>query len=185
MWKGLVLVLLLAACSLQPASAPTAAPELVPTAALSQTAIPSSTPENGAPTLSIDLLLTPNRIGAATRLPDSGATSPPAGNAQALGQMCAVYAVYSGRDPANVISLRAEPSAGARQVVRVPNNALVLAVPSTLEIEAEGYHWLNIIYVDAGGQRYQGWAARDSFMEAGVRDPSVQTLRATGTQQPC
>ncbi len=178
-------LLLLAACNLESASAPTATPGIIPSPVLPETTIPSPMPNQGTATLSIDQQLTPNRTLAATRLPGSGATNVPASNAQVLGQTCQVYLVYSGVDPANVISLRARPSADSPLVTRIPNNARVFLMPNAQEVAMEGYHWLNILYVDAGQNRYQGWAARDSFMQAGIRDTSIATLRGTGEQAPC
>jgi len=184
MWKWLVIVMFVTgACNLQSASAPTRTPEILPSVELPETNIVPLT--NQPPTLSTTLQLTPNRTALPTRLPSVGATSLPSPNAQALGQNCAVYVVYSGSDPDNVISLRAQPDTTAPQVLRIPNNARVYLVPGSVEIEADGYHWLNVLYVDAAQNRYQGWAARDSFMEGGVRDTSINTLRATGEQSPC
>jgi hypothetical protein len=98
---------------------------------------------------------------------------------------CQIYTTYSGSDPNNRISLRAEPSSTSTQLFRLPNNTDVFLVPGSQEVEAEGYHWLNIIYIDTQQQRYQGWAARDSFSRGGVRDPSIATLRATSRRGPC
>lgn len=196
---GVLLLLVLAACNLQAADAPVPTSESIPSPVLPETVIPSPTGEGtldatlpartlAATPNSIDQLLTPNRPASTlvpTRLPGSGATNVPAPNASVLGQNCPVYVVYSGSDPANVISLRAQPSAASPQVMRVPNNMRVYLVPGTQEVEAEGYHWLNIVYVDAAQNRYQGWAARDSFMQSGIRDTSIQTLRPTGEQSPC
>jgi hypothetical protein len=100
------------------------------------------------------------------------------------GGLCEVYATYSGSDPDNKLSMRAEPSADAAQVFRVPNFAPVYRVAGSSEVEAEGYHWLNVIYLE-GGTRYVGWIARDSFQTNGVRDPSISTLRITGQPMPC
>ncbi len=189
-WVGLMrrrwvigLLLVLAACNLETASAPTATPQIIPSPVLPGTTIPTPTRNLGTPTSGIQL--TPNTAGLVTRLPNSGATDAPIANAQTLGQTCQVYLVYSGADPANVISMRARPSADAPLVIRVPNNARVFLVPNAQEVAMEGYHWLNILYVDAGQNRYQGWAARDSFMQAGIRDTSIATLRGTGEQAPC
>lgn len=178
-WLVLVVVLL-AACNLQTASAPTESPTLLPSPVLAETDLPAPVEGGATP-----IQLTPNGGSAATRLPAAGATSLPTGNAQALGGSCQVYVVYSGTDPANVISLRGQPSAASPQIVRIPNNARVYQIPGTGEVEAEGYHWLNILYVDASQARYQGWAARDSFMQGGVRDASIATLRSTGEFSPC
>lgn len=101
------------------------------------------------------------------------------------GNGCAVYTTYSGTDPDNKLSMREQPSTSANQILKLPNNAQVYQLRGTQEIEAEGYHWLNIFYVDAQQVRYEGWAARDSFETGGVRDPSIATLRATGQQIDC
>ncbi len=114
-----------------------------------------------------------------------GLPPPPNYSPGAAGQMCDVYTTYSGSDPANRLSLRDQPGTAARQVLRLPNNTRVLRVPGSAEVEADGYHWLNIIYVDGQQQRYEGWTARDSYSFNGVRDPSLATLRPTGQQAPC
>jgi hypothetical protein len=98
---------------------------------------------------------------------------------------CNVYITYSGVDPNNKLSLRGEPNTSAVQLLKLPNNVQVYQLAGTQEVEAEGYHWLNIFYVDAQQVRYEGWAARDSFEQGGVRDPSIATLRATGQQAAC
>lgn len=103
----------------------------------------------------------------------------------ATGNFCQVYITYSGTRPDNKLSLRSEPSPTAFQIFRVPNNAQVLLVPGSEEVEADGYRWLNVIYVDTTQTRYQGWMARDSFAIEGVRNPSIATLRPLGTQIPC
>ncbi|MDZ4764258.1 MAG: hypothetical protein SGI73_06865 [Chloroflexota bacterium] len=100
-------------------------------------------------------------------------------------QRCDVYSTYSGGNPANTLSMRSTPSGGAEQIVRLPNASQVFRIPNSQEIDAEGYHWLNIIYVDARQNRYEGWTARDSYQLGGVRDPSVATLRPTGQQTAC
>jgi hypothetical protein len=81
--------------------------------------------------------------------------------------------------------MRSEPSANAIQVIRVPTNTQVYLVPGSQEVAAEGYHWLNVIYVTPSQNRYQGWIARDSYIRSGVRDPSIATLIPTGQQAPC
>jgi hypothetical protein len=98
---------------------------------------------------------------------------------------CAVYLTYSGVRSDNKLSLRSAPSAEATQVFRVPNNVEVLLIPDSIETQAEGYHWLNVIYAASPLLRYQGWIARDSFETNGVRDPSIATLRPTGRQAAC
>jgi hypothetical protein len=107
------------------------------------------------------------------------------GSAPPIGGSCQVYITYSGRDPANLLSLRSQPSVSAPQVAKIPNNVQVFLVPNTQEIAADGYHWLNIIYVDSFQNRYQGWTARDGFSTNGVADPSVATLRPAGQQAAC
>jgi hypothetical protein len=61
-----------------------------------------------------------------TPLPALGSTNSPA-----LGEVCQVYTTYSGIDPRNVLSMRAEPSADATQVLRVPTNVQVYLVPGS------------------------------------------------------
>ncbi len=101
-----------------------------------------------------------------------------------FGSICQVYTTYSGADPRNSLSLRSAPNTTAAQVFRVPTNQQVLLIPNTGEVEGDGYHWLNVLYVD-GSMRYMGWMARDSFSTNGVRDPAVSTLRHAGTQAEC
>jgi len=89
---------------------------------------------------------------------------------------CQVYITYSGTRVDNKLSLRADPSTDAPQLFRVPNNVEVLRVSGSEEVEANGYHWLNVIYSESSGMRYIGWIARDSYGIDGVRDPAVETL---------
>lgn len=109
----------------------------------------------------------------------------PAAATFAPGTQCQVYTTYSGSDPDNLLSLRAQPGVMANQILKLPNNTRVFLVPNTQEVEADGYRWLNIIYIDTSQKRFQGWTARDSFATNGVRDPSIATLRPTGQQSPC
>ena len=102
-----------------------------------------------------------------------------------LNSLCQIYTTYSGVDPRNNLSLRTTPSISGPQIFRVPTNQNVFLVPGSGEIEAEGYHWLNIIYVQSPQMRYQGWMARDSFSTNGVRDPSIATLRLVNAQAGC
>jgi hypothetical protein len=118
-------------------------------------------------------------------LPPLPATIMPVTSAPPIGGTCLVYVTYSGSEPLNKLSLRSTPSASAPQLYRVPNNTAVMLIPTSQEIEADGYHWFNIIYVDASQTRYQGWMARDSYSVNGVRNPSIATLRPTGTQASC
>jgi hypothetical protein len=113
-------------------------------------------------------------------LPVIAATSVPI-----IGARCQVYTTYSGARADNKLSMRSEPNLTAPQVFRVPNNVEVLLVPGSHEVEAEGYHWLNMIYVETPQMRYQGWIARDSFELNGVRDTSIATLKPTGAQADC
>jgi hypothetical protein len=123
------------------------------------------------------LTLNTNPTLAPPPIPD-GATLPP-------GTLCQVYVTYSGSDPDNLLSLRAQPSATAKQVIKLPNRTNVFRVPNSQEMEAEGYHWLNIIYIDEAKNRFQGWTARDSFSTNGVRDPLIATLQETNQQSAC
>jgi hypothetical protein len=110
-------------------------------------------------------------------LPDAATFAP--------GTQCAVYTTFSGSDPDNLLSLRDQPTVMADQILKLPNNIRVFLIPNAQEVEADGYHWLNIIYIDLTQKRYQGWTARDSFATNGVRDQSIATLRNTGQQAPC
>ena len=83
------------------------------------------------------------------------------------------------------MSLRSAPSVAGLKVFLVPNGAQVMLVPGSQEIEAEGYHWLNVIYEDSPQARYQGWIARDSYEVNGVSNPSIATLQQTGRQVGC
>ena len=102
-----------------------------------------------------------------------------------LGATCQLYTTYSGVDPRNSLSLRMSASITAPQVFRVPTNTQVLLVPASQEVEGDGYHWLNVVYVASPQMRYQGWMARDSFSTNGVRDPSIATLRPVGATAVC
>jgi hypothetical protein len=112
-------------------------------------------------------------------------TNIPVTSAPPLGATCQVYTTYSGTVAANKLSLRSAPSVAAPQVFRVPNNTPVFLVPGSQEVEGDGYHWLNVIYVDVTQTRYVGWMARDSYSKGGVRDPSIATLQQTGAQAAC
>jgi len=109
----------------------------------------------------------------------------PVTSAPPLSMLCQVYTTYSGTDPRNNLSLRINPSVSAPQIFRVPTGQQVYLVPGSGEIEADGYHWLNVIYVSSPQMRYQGWMARDSFSANGVRDPSIETLRLVNAQAGC
>jgi hypothetical protein len=163
---GLAVVLVACNLSTQPLATAPAVTETVPaTFALPATVTPLALPN--LPTLQPPPLPLPN----STPLPS--------------GTQCQVYTTFSGNDPNNLLSLRAQPSTTAPQLYKLPNNTRVFRVPNSQEVEAEGYHWLNIIYVDSAQNRYEGWTARDSFSTDGVRDPSIDTLRTTGQQSPC
>jgi hypothetical protein len=107
------------------------------------------------------------------------------GSAPPVGGTCQVYITYSGPDPANLLSLRSQPSVSAPQLAKIPNNVQVFLIPNTQEIVADGYHWLNILYVDSFQNRYQGWTARDGYSSNGVRDTTIATLRPAGQQAAC
>lgn len=170
-----------AACNLTTEAPIRSTPVTSPTAAVSPS--PGASPTPAVPMLTA--------IGPTS--PPSGLPPPPLPNAtnlapQAtgiLGTACAVYVTYSGPDPANLLSLREQPSTSAPQVFRVPNNTHVMLVPNSQEVEADGYHWLNVIYLDPAQNRYEGWMARDSYVVGGVRNPAISTLRPTGRQSAC
>jgi hypothetical protein len=148
----------------------------------------STQPVETAPTEIATLEPTPQPLSSVTPLLLNGTLAPPPlanGTAQPAGTLCQVYTTYSGSDPDNLLSLRAQPSVSGAQILKLPNNASVFRLPNAQEIEADGYHWLNISYVDANQNRFQGWTARDSFATNGVRDPLIATLRATNQQAPC
>lgn len=159
-------------------------------------ALPSDTPNVTAfPTVSVTR--TPISFGL-TELPTlipllggggSVANTPqptliPVTSVPAFSTSCQVYTTYSGVDPRNALSLRTEPNTTSPQVFRVPTNKQVMLIPNTGEVQGDGYHWLNVLYVD-GSMRYIGWMARDSFSTNGQRDPSIATLRHAGTQSAC
>jgi len=129
--------------------------------------------------------LLPLPAGAGSILATPQPTLIPVTSAPSLGTACQIYTTYSGVDPRNSLSLRTAASISAPQVFRVPTNAQVLLIPTAQETEGDGYHWLNLIYVDTTGTRYQGWMARDSFSTNGVRDPSIATLRPIGASAAC
>ena len=131
------------------------------------------------------LLPFPGNDGAVPVFNTPQPTLIPVTSAAPLGTTCQIYVAYSGTDPQNKLSLRTSPSVSAPQVFRVPTNANVLLVPTSQETEGDGYHWLNVIYIDTDQTRYQGWMARDSFSKNGVRDPSTPTLRPLGATAPC
>ncbi|MEO8607707.1 MAG: hypothetical protein ABI690_07505 [Chloroflexota bacterium] len=162
----LLLTVLLAACNLttEPVDTPPTATEAV------------------EQTSSLPASVTPLGVGSQPTL-----APPPVANTPTMpsGTLCMVYTTYSGSDPNNLLSLRAQPSVSATQVIKLPNNASVFRFPNSKEILADGYHWLNIIYIDTAQNRFQGWTARDSFEANGVRDSLIATLRATNQQAAC
>lgn len=172
MWLFALILITTAACNLS-MSAPTSTPAISATeVALSQaTFTPIPTENTIRPTL--------------LPLPGLPATNVPVTSVPLLGEQCAVYTTYSGTDPNNKLSLRAEPSVSATQIFRVPTDTQVLLLPGSTEVEAEDYHWLHVIYAASPQMRYQGWIARDSYSTGGVRNPSIATLRATGTFSAC
>lgn len=139
---------------------------------------------NATPTLAISVQGGPTQLPLPNVFDPLGQTTPlPVGTPLPAG-LCEVYTTYSGRDPNNKLSLRAEPSADATLVLKVPNFATVYRVANSQEIEAETYHWLNVVYLESS-QRYEGWIARDSFMRDGERDLATATLRPTNQPMPC
>lgn len=179
-WIGIIL-LVCAGCNLNRAEdvavVPTDPPDVTafPTASVTRTPISFGLTE-------LPTLLPPPGVGGtvSTRQP----TLIPVTSVPVLGSICQVYTTYSGADPRNSLSLRNAPSTTAPQVFRVPTNQQVMLIPNTGEVEGDGYHWLNVLYVE-GGIRYSGWMARDSFSTNGVRDPAISTLRHAGTQVAC
>jgi hypothetical protein len=149
-----------------------------------RTPIPFSVTVTNLPALPT-LLPLPGNDGAITVLATPQPTLFPVTSVPPLGTVCQIYVTYSGVDPQNKLSLRISPSVSAPQVFRVPTNVNVLLVPTSQETEGDGYHWLNVIYLDTPKNRYQGWMARDSFSKNGVRDPSIATLRPLGASAPC
>lgn len=75
---------------------------------------------------------------------------------------CDLLRVYAGVDPGNTLRLRDAPTLNGTLVIRIPNNAIVIAVPTSNEVEADGHHWRNVIYTAPDGTNYTGWAARDA-----------------------
>lgn len=70
--------------------------------------------------------------------------------------------VFAGSDPGNTLRLRESPNNSSRILHLIPNQSLVIVVPTSSEVQAGGYHWLNIIYTDDAGTDHIGWAARDA-----------------------
>jgi hypothetical protein len=171
-WLLGVIALICAACNLTQSN-PVAAPTRAPSSTPSQIPNATSTPQ----AFNVTLMSVP--------LPNVVATAVPVTSVPVLGMRCQVYLTYSGARNDNKLSLRSAPSTTATQVFRVPNNIEVLLIPDSLETEADGYRWLNVIYEASPQMRYTGWIARDSFETNGVRDPSIATLRPTGRQTTC
>ncbi len=178
---GLLLFIIISAgCTLSMEQAATPTVEaLNPTVDFRPTRTPISFGATVRPTLLP--LGTPNNGVINTPQP----TLLPVTSAPPLGGLCQVYTTYSGADPRNSLSLRNSASTSAPQIFRVPTNEQVFLVPGSGEIEADGYHWLNVIYVLSPQMRYQGWMARDSFAVNGKRDPSIATLRLVNAQAGC
>ena len=168
-----LLILICSACNLS-AAPPTPLPTVTQQSTFLVTATPDvvdATPVVGRPTL--------------LPLPGLPQTAIPVTSVPLLNATCQVYTTYAGQRADNKLSLRAEPRTEAIQLFRVPNNIEVYLVPGSQEIEADGYHWLNVIYADSPQARYIGWVARDSFEVNGVRDLSIATLRRTARQAAC
>ncbi len=158
----------------------------VPVATLNSTERPTRTPISFGATERPTLLPLIDTGGGGTfTVSTPQPTLIPVTSAPPLGSLCQIYTTYSGVDPRNNLSLRTSASISAPQVFRVPTNQNVFLVPGSGEIEADGYHWLNVIYVQSPQMRYQGWMARDSFSKNGVRDPSIPTLRLVNAQAGC
>jgi len=175
----LLIILITAGCNLsktEVAAIPTDAP--VVTEAITPRA--TRTPITFGITTMPTLLPLPGNDGGGSIINTPQPTLFPVTSAPLLGTMCQLYTTYSGVDPRNTLSLRMSASISGPQIFRVPTNAQVLLVPASQEVEGDGYHWLNVIYVDSSQMRYQGWMARDSFSKNGVRDPSIATLRPLG-----
>ncbi len=177
----IVMVLVCAGCNLsrtEVASVPTDTPDITDDASLRPTRTPISFGDEVRPTL--------------LPLPDTGSvintpqpTLIPVTSVPVTGGLCQIYTTFSGNDPRNNLSLRNNASTNAPQIYRVLTDKQVLLVAGSQEIEADGYHWLNVIYEASAQMRYQGWMARDSYMVNGVRDTSIATLRPTGAQAGC
>ena len=185
LWMISVLVAMCAGCNLsrsaEEAALPTDAPAVTEDGAPRATRTPI--PFGGDVTQLPTLLPLPGGGGSVLATPQP--TLIPVTSVPVLGTQCQIYTVYSGVDPLNKLSLRISPSISAPQVFRVPTGTQVLLIPNTQETEGDGYHWLNVIYVDPFQTRYQGWMARDSFSKNGVRDPSIATLRPIGASAAC
>ena len=178
----IALAVICAGCNLsrtEVAALPTNTPAVTEDATPRPTRTPISFGITALPTL----LPLPGNPGSVINTPQP--TLLPVTSAPPLGSVCQIYVAYSGVDPQNKLSLRISASISAPQVFRVPTNAQVLLIPGSQEVEGDGYHWLNVIYVDSSKIRYQGWMARDSFSKNGVRDPSIATLRPLGATAAC
>ena len=184
LWIFSILMVVCAGCNLSktevaalPTDVPAATEEETPRA--TRTPIPFGGGVTQLPTL------LPLPGGGGSILATSQPTLIPVTSVPMLNTQCQIYTVYSGVDPQNKLSLRMTASISAPQVFRVPTGTQVLLIPNSQETEGDGYHWLNVIYVDAFQTRYRGWMARDSFSTNGVRDPSIATLRPIGASAAC
>ncbi|MCA0457990.1 MAG: SH3 domain-containing protein [Chloroflexi bacterium] len=179
---GLFLVMLVCAgCNLSRSEDVAALPTDTPAATAFPTASITRTPISIGVTELPTLLPLP---GISITISTPQPTLIPVTSVPLFRSICQVYTTYSGADPRNTLSLRTEPNTTAPQVFRVPTNQPVMLIPNTGEMQGDGYHWLNVLYVD-GDMRYIGWMARDSFSTNGQRDPSIATLRHAGTQADC
>ena len=186
-WIGRVgivitLAVICAGCNLNRAEV-AALPTNMPVVTEDATPRPTRTPIAFGVTTLPTLLPLPGNPGSLINTPQP--TLIPVTSVPPMGSVCQIYVAYSGVDPQNKLSLRTSASISAPQVFRVPTNAHVLLIPTSQETEGDGYHWLNVIYIDSSQIRYQGWMARDSFSTNGVRDPSIATLRPLGATAPC
>jgi hypothetical protein len=86
---------------------------------------------------------------------------------------CRMMRVFVGNDPGNTLRLREQPSNSSRILYLIPNQSMVILVPTSSAVQAGGYNWLNIIYTDEAGTDHIGWAARDA-------NPGFATLTDAG-----
>lgn len=86
---------------------------------------------------------------------------------------CRLLRVYTGNDPGNTLRLRQSPTNNSRILILIPNGSTVIAVPTSAEVQAGGFSWVNIIYNDDSGNNHIGWAARNA-------NPGYATLTDAG-----
>jgi hypothetical protein len=132
-----------------------------PTAAAVSPAAPT---QPGAPSSPTPLTLIP--VGSPLPSPVANFTLDP-------NMPCRLLRVYAGTDPGNTLRLRESPANSSRILILIPNDSTVIAVPTSDEVQAGGYRWVNIIYTDANGGNHIGWAARNA-------NPGFATLTDIG-----